>query len=100
MKFTRLLYEYNDVKHWIDYDFFGHQLVCHIGESSSFSNDVDGKEVPIPHFGIVLEWKDFDNFSEKVRSNGINFIIEPSRNFFFYNFNIIIFIIIFENKFF
>jgi len=63
--------------HWIDYDFFGHQLVCHIGESSSFSNDVDGKEVPIPHFGIVLEWNDFDNFSEKVRSNGINFIIEP-----------------------
>ena len=56
---------------------FGHQLVCHIGESSTFSNDVDGKEVPIPHFGIVLEWEDFDDFSEKIRSNGINFIIEP-----------------------
>jgi len=63
--------------HWIDYNFFGHQLVCHIGESSTFSNDVDGKEVPIPHFGIVLEWEDFDDFSEKIRSNGINFIIEP-----------------------
>ena len=63
--------------HWIDYNFFGHQLVCHIGESRTFSNDVDGKEVPIPHFGIVLEWEDFDDFSEKIRSNGINFIIEP-----------------------
>ena len=63
--------------HWIDYNFFGHQLVCHIGESSTFSNDVDGKEVPIPHFGIVLEWEDFDDFSEKIKSNGINFIIEP-----------------------
>ena len=52
-------------------------MVCHIGESSTFSNDVDGKEVPIPHFGIVLEWEDFDDFSEKIRSNGINFIIEP-----------------------
>ena len=64
-------------EHWIDYNFFGHQLVCHIGESRTFSNDVDGKEVPIPHFGIVLEWEDFDDFSEKIRSNGINFIIEP-----------------------
>ena len=52
-------------------------MVCHIGESSTFSNDVDGKEVPIPHFGIILEWEDFDDFSEKIRSNGINFIIEP-----------------------
>ena len=51
-------------------------MVCHIGESSTFSNDVDGKEVPIPHFGIVLEWEDFDDFSENIRSNGINFIIE------------------------
>ena len=42
-------------KHWIDYNFFGHQLVCHIGEVNSFSNEVDGKDVPIPHFGIVLE---------------------------------------------
>jgi len=68
-------------EHWIDYDFFGHQLVCHIGESSSFSNDVDGKDVPIPHFGIVLEWKEFDIFSEKIRSSGTKFIIEPYLRF-------------------
>ena len=44
-------------KHWVDYDFFGHQLVCHIGPSYSFANEVDGKDVPIPHFGICFNGK-------------------------------------------
>ena len=64
-------------KDWVDFNFFGHQLVCHVGETKSFSNKVDGKDVPIPHFGILLEWEDFDIFSEKLKSKGINFIIEP-----------------------
>jgi len=68
-------------EHWIDYNFFGHQLVCHIGKSSTFSNEVDGKDVPIPHFGIVLEWKQFDTFSEKLKSSNINFIIKPYLRF-------------------
>ena len=68
-------------EHWIDYNFFGHQLVCHIGESSSFSNEVDGKDVPVPHFGIVLEWEQFDVFSEKLISSEIKFIIEPYLRF-------------------
>ena len=63
--------------HWVDYNFFGHQLVCHIGETTSFTNEVDGKDVPIPHFGILLEWKEFDNFSKKLKESDINFIIEP-----------------------
>ena len=64
-------------EHWIDYNFFGHQLVCHIGETNTFSNEVDGKDVPIPHFGIVLDWDHFDSFSERLTSAGIKFIIEP-----------------------
>ena len=68
-------------EHWIDYNFFGHQLVCHIGESRSFSNEVDGKDVPVPHFGIVLEWEQFDVFSEKLISSDIKFIIEPYLRF-------------------
>ena len=68
-------------EHWIDYNFFGHQLVCHIGEASSFSNEVDGKDVPVPHFGIVLEWEEFDVFSEKLISSDIKFIIEPYLRF-------------------
>ena len=68
-------------EHWIDYNFFGHQLVCHIGEASSFSNEVEGKDVPVPHFGIVLEWEQFDVFSEKLISSDIKFIIEPYLRF-------------------
>lgn len=68
--------------HWIDYNFFGHQLVCHIGElNKSNNNEVDGKDVPIPHFGIILEWGDFDSFSSKLKAENINFIIEPYLRF-------------------
>ena len=68
--------------HWIDFNFFGHQLVCHIGElKKSNNNEVDGKDVPIPHFGIILEWDDFDSFSSKLKTENINFIIEPYLRF-------------------
>ena len=68
--------------HWIDYNFFGHQLVCHIGElNKSNNNEVDGKDVPIPHFGIILEWDDFDSFSSKLKTENINIIIEPYLRF-------------------
>ena len=68
--------------HLIDYNFFGHQLVCHIGElNKSNNNEVDGKDVPIPHFGIILEWDDFDSFSSKLKTENINFIIEPYLRF-------------------
>ena len=68
--------------HWIDYNFFGHQLVCHISElNKSNNNEVDGKNVPIPHFGIILEWDDFDSFSSKLKTVNINFIIEPYLRF-------------------
>ena len=67
--------------HWVDYNFFGHQLVCHIGDSVTASNEVDGKDVPIPHFGIVLEWTQFDKFANKLKTNGISFIIEPYLRF-------------------
>tara|TARA_Y100000746_G_C15448525_1_gene426070 strand:- start:910 stop:1323 length:414 start_codon:yes stop_codon:yes gene_type:complete len=68
-------------EHWVDFNFFGHQLVCHIGDSNTFSNEVDGKDVPIPHFGIVLEWEQFDIFAKKIKLNGIKFIIEPYLRF-------------------
>jgi len=68
-------------EHWADFNFFGHQLVCHIGDSNTFSNEVDGKDVPIPHFGIVLEWDQFDIFAKKIKLSGIKFIIEPYLRF-------------------
>ncbi|EDP72047.1 Glyoxalase/bleomycin resistance protein/dioxygenase [Flavobacteriales bacterium ALC-1] len=66
--------------HWVDYNFFGHQLVIHYKpktEENTHTNAVDGKAVPVPHFGVVLEWKIFKEFAELLKSKGITFIIEP-----------------------
>nr|WP_092446849.1 VOC family protein [Winogradskyella sediminis] len=66
--------------HWVDYNFFGHQLVIHYKEESennSYANHVDGKAVPVPHFGVVLEWEAFHQFSELLKSKNIDFIIAP-----------------------
>lgn len=66
--------------HWVDFNFFGHQLVIHVHESAPASakgNPVDGKEVPIPHFGVVLEWEVFQQFSEQLQRQQIDFVIEP-----------------------
>ena len=52
--------------HWIDYNFFGHQLVIHLDtskDSKNVFNYVDGDKVPIPHFGVILEWENFKRFS-------------------------------------
>ncbi|WP_375238617.1 VOC family protein [Aurantibacter sp.] len=65
--------------HWVDFNFFEHQLVIHLDENKTeaVSNPVDGKEVPVPHFGVVLEWDIFHNFAENLKQKNINFIIEP-----------------------
>ena len=64
---------------WVDFDFFGHQLVIHYKESiaEETSNPVDGKEVPIPHFGVVLEMNSFKKLSKALIDKNISFIIEP-----------------------
>lgn len=65
---------------WIDYNFFGHQLVCHCVEknnSTKNNNPVDGKNVPVPHFGVVLEMQDWQDLSDKLINHGIQFEIEP-----------------------
>ena len=66
--------------HWVDFNLFGHQLVIHYKEKSkekSKTNPVDGKDVPIPHFGVILEWNQFQNFSNQLIEKGITFIIDP-----------------------
>lgn len=66
--------------HWVDFNFFGHQLVLHYKEIASeeaATNPVDGKDVPIPHFGVVLDMATFTEFSEKLKKNNVTFIIEP-----------------------
>lgn len=67
--------------HWVDFDFFGHQLVIHLKpetwQREENHNPVDGKDVPIPHFGVVLDMATFKNFSEKLIKKNITFIIAP-----------------------
>jgi len=69
--------------HWVDFDFFGHQLVIHLKDekNESVSNPVDGKEVPIPHFGVVLDMQTFETFAEDLKKKDIQFIIEPYTRF-------------------
>ena len=67
-------------EHWVDFTFFGHQFVIHYKPKSSedgHTNSVDGKDVPVPHFGVVLSWDIFHEFAENLHNKGIHFIIEP-----------------------
>ena len=67
--------------HWVDFDFFGHQFVIHevatAAENEQDSNPVDGHDVPVPHFGVVLDWDHWHHLAERLRSHNIHFIIEP-----------------------
>jgi len=70
---------------WIDLNFFGHQLVLHqiTDHSSSVrgSNPVDGEDIPVPHFGVVLEWEAFDGLVAQLSAAGQAFLIEPCTRF-------------------
>jgi hypothetical protein len=69
---------------WVDFDFFGSQLSLHIGQTiKELESDskVDNVEVPLPHFGCVLDWDSFHNLADKLKSAGIVFIIEPTTRF-------------------
>ncbi len=65
---------------WIDFDFWGHQVVAHLSPEDagkSASNEVDGHAVPAKHFGVILEWDDFDKLAQRLIHHGISFVIEP-----------------------
>ena len=66
---------------WIDLNLFGHQLVIHfkpqVDEGNLHTNPVDGKNIPVPHYGVVLEWDSFFEFSRHLVDKNVQFIIEP-----------------------
>jgi len=65
---------------WIDFNFYGHQIVAHLAPSQTGlaqRNAVDGHGVPVRHFGIVLPMADWDGMADRLKSHGIEFIIEP-----------------------
>ena len=70
-------------KKWTDFDFFGHQLVCHVSDSinEQVTNPVDGEEVPVPHFGVVLSIEEFEEFLSQINDKNVDFIIKPTIRF-------------------
>ena len=64
---------------WVDYDFFGHQLVVHLGDGGGPDryNPVDGHRVPVPHFGVVLSMERWSALAERLRKAAVEFVIEP-----------------------
>ncbi len=69
---------------WIDFNLYGHQIVAHLAPNAAgiqHRNEVDADHVPVPHFGIVLPPDEFKTFAERLRSKGVQFIIEPKIRF-------------------
>ena len=64
---------------WVDFDFFGHQISLHLGEPaiSATRGEVDGIEVPMPHFGAILDWEAFDALARRLADGGVAFVIAP-----------------------
>jgi extradiol dioxygenase family protein len=70
--------------HWIDFDFFGHQIVAHYSPRAKppdHHNPVDGHDVPVPHFGAVLDMARWEALARKLVAAGTQFVIEPTVRF-------------------
>ena len=70
---------------WVDFNFFGHQLVIHhkpkTASDETHHNTVDGKAVPVPHFGLLLDWDVWGKLADTLKEKGIDFVIAPHIRF-------------------
>ena len=68
---------------WIDFNFFGHQIVAHLdtGERRESATGVDGHDVPVPHFGLVLSMPEWEVLAQRLRESNVAFEIEPQVRF-------------------
>jgi len=68
---------------WVDFDLHGHQLVAHLAEDAGdrAANPVDGDAVPVPHFGLILEWEAWEALAARLRAGGAAFVLEPRVRF-------------------
>lgn len=66
-------------ENWVDLNFFGHQLVLHLDKKKNKTsfNSVDNKEIPIPHYGVILSWDDWHQLALKTKDQNIDFLVEP-----------------------
>lgn len=76
--------EGRSAKEWVDFDLGGHQLVCHRVEGAAPvapTNRVDGDEVPVPHFGLVLSMPEWQALAERLENAGAEFVMAPHVRF-------------------
>lgn len=70
---------------WVDWNFYGHQLVTHLAPPRELGdaghNEVDGHDVPVPHFGLLLSGEDFHELADRLKAAGTRFVIEPYLRF-------------------
>jgi extradiol dioxygenase family protein len=69
---------------WVDFDFYGHQVVAHLAPEElkrTGTSAVDGHDVPVRHFGVILEWGEWHRLAERLRKAAVRFIIEPGIRF-------------------
>jgi len=74
--------------HWVDFNLYGHQFVCHLnpdlgrtGKLSSHYNPVDGQGVPVPHCGVVLRPQQWTELAQRVQRSGVEFVVQPYTRF-------------------
>lgn len=69
--------------HWVDFDLYGHQIVAHLVErrADRATNPVDGDDVPVPHFGLLLRPADWRVLADRLVAAGVEFVIEPHTRF-------------------
>jgi len=76
--------EGRSAEHWVDFDLHGHQLVAHLvpdAAAARATNPVDGDDVPVPHFGLVLGMDEWKVLAERLQSAGVEFVIPPTVRF-------------------
>ena len=70
--------------HWVDFDLHGHQIVAHLAPDAAkarATNPVDGEDVPVPHFGLVLSMEEWRRLADRLQSAGTDFVIAPTVRF-------------------
>ena len=75
--------EGRSAEHWVDFDLHGHQIVAHLApeRAKRIVNPVDGEQVPVPHFGLVLEMGQWKALAERLSQAGVDFVIPPTVRF-------------------
>lgn len=68
-----------EAERWIDFDFHGHQVSAHLvdEDEADAHNAVDGRQVPVRHFGLIIEWDQWEKLAERLRDANVEFLVEP-----------------------